>query len=202
MFLPAGINLCYLEPAVNEIFEEPQKWTVFWGSYISALASFAMVAITWKTLRQNKEQLDELKRQWNEQNTPKVFCSLEKSDSELFLFFENVSNCSAADVSFTITTNIEGNSLFKERIALLNRLHLMIPPLHKKIIDLYLPAYVDGQYDSQYIEVTITTNNVTQGTYRLFIDEIKLIHNLDYSSLSNNINKISTELNGIKNKIK
>lgn len=45
-------------------------WLGFWVTYISAIASFAMVFITWRTLQQNKEQLEEIKRQWNEQNKP------------------------------------------------------------------------------------------------------------------------------------
>lgn len=70
LFLPAFINWCYTKPAWDEILENPQKWTVFWGTYLSAIASFAMVFITWKTLKQNREQLNEIKKQWNEQNQP------------------------------------------------------------------------------------------------------------------------------------
>lgn len=70
LFLPAFINWCYTKPAWHEILENPQKWTVFWGTYLSAIASFAMVFITWKTLKQNREQLNEIKKQWNEQNQP------------------------------------------------------------------------------------------------------------------------------------
>lgn len=70
LFLPAFINWCYTKPAWDEILENPKKWTVFWGTYLSAIASFAMVFITWKTLKQNREQLNEIKKQWNEQNQP------------------------------------------------------------------------------------------------------------------------------------
>ena len=63
LFLPAFINWCYTKPAWHEILEIPQKWTVFWGTYLSAIASFAMVFITWKTLEQ-------MKKQWEDEHRP------------------------------------------------------------------------------------------------------------------------------------
>ncbi len=63
LFLPAFINWCYTKPAWHEILEIPKKWTVFWGTYLSAIASFAMVFITWKTLEQ-------MKKQWEDEHRP------------------------------------------------------------------------------------------------------------------------------------
>ena len=63
LFLPAFINWCYTKPAWHEILEIPKKWTVFWGTYLSAIASFAMVLITWKTLEQ-------MKKQWEDEHRP------------------------------------------------------------------------------------------------------------------------------------
>lgn len=70
LLLPVFINWCYTIPSWDEIFEKPQEWTEFWGTYLSAIASFAMVLMTLKTLKQNREQLNEIKRQWKEQNQP------------------------------------------------------------------------------------------------------------------------------------
>lgn len=56
LLLPIIVNSLYLFNAWNQIFEEPSKWSVFWATYLSSIASFAMVFITWKTLIQNKEQ--------------------------------------------------------------------------------------------------------------------------------------------------
>lgn len=65
MALPAIINSCYFVPALNEIFEKPQKWTEFWGTYLSAIASFLMVLITYKTLEQ-------MKKQWDDEHRPQL----------------------------------------------------------------------------------------------------------------------------------
>lgn len=43
---------------------------------ISAIASFVMILVTWLTLRQNKKQVNELNRQWKEQNRPKLSYSV------------------------------------------------------------------------------------------------------------------------------
>ena len=92
LLLPIGINLCYCFPVTCDIFKEPMKWTEFWGTYLSALASFAMVIITWITLRQNKEQLNELKRQWNEKNKPIIHLTIEYIEKAFFLKVENIGN--------------------------------------------------------------------------------------------------------------
>lgn len=122
IFLPVGINLCYLKPAVNEIFEEPKKWTEFWGTYISALASFAMVVITWKTLKQNKEQLNELKRQWKEANSPKLECYLtndtyinavSKDFKGIKLEIINIGQSVAKDIFFQIVMDKSLKSSFE-----------------------------------------------------------------------------------------
>lgn len=67
---PILINCLILHPAFFSFVGEDTDWLNFWGTYISAIASFAMVFITWRTLQQNKEQLNELKRQWEEENRP------------------------------------------------------------------------------------------------------------------------------------
>lgn len=73
LFLPAFINWCYTKPACHEILEIPKKWTVFWGTYLSAIASFAMVFITWKTLEQ-------MKKQWEDEHRPLLDIYIVKED--------------------------------------------------------------------------------------------------------------------------
>lgn len=56
LLLPLIVNSLYLFNSWHQIFEEPSKWSMFWATYLSSIASFAMVFITWRTLKQNKEQ--------------------------------------------------------------------------------------------------------------------------------------------------
>lgn len=195
--VPILLNFIVLIPAFLPIAGSGVDWLMFWGTYISAIASFAMVFITWRTLQQNKEQLNELKRQWEEQNQPKVFCSLEKSSADIVLILENISNCAAINISVFIDSNLDNQRLFQQTIDLLNKTYLMIPPLHKKVINLYIPASVTYNYEGKYIEVTISIDRKEQGTYRMFLSEINLIRSIDYSPISDSLKKIDST---IKNK--
>lgn len=82
-------------------------------------------------------------------------------------------------------TNIEKrNGYFNKVVDLLNKSYLTIPPLQKKIINLYIPAYVGGNYDGEYIEVAISMDGKLQGTYKMWLSEINLIRSIDYSPTS------------------
>lgn len=56
LLLPIIINALYLFNAWHSIFEKPSEWAIFWVTYMSSIASFAMVFMTWRTLKQSKEQ--------------------------------------------------------------------------------------------------------------------------------------------------
>lgn len=150
-------------------------WLGFWVTYISAIASFAMVFITWFTLKQNREQITELKKQWKEQNTPKVFCSLEKDNGSLFLVLSNPTPNVATNVHVNIKSyGIKETELFSKYTTLLEKTFFTISPLQKKYIDLYISAYIEGNYSEKYIDVTVEINN-KKDTYRLYLQEINLI---------------------------
>ncbi len=53
---PLIINGLYYIKTDIQILHKPSDWTSFWGTYLAAIASFAMVLITWLTLRQNRKQ--------------------------------------------------------------------------------------------------------------------------------------------------
>lgn len=72
LFFPFILNKLILSPQLFPYVGEGKDWLMFWATYISAIASFAMVFITWWTLRQNKNQLNEIKRQWEEENRPRL----------------------------------------------------------------------------------------------------------------------------------
>lgn len=56
VLFPVLINVCYEWEAPYVTWLEPSKWASFWGTYLAALASFAMVFITWLTLRHYHKQ--------------------------------------------------------------------------------------------------------------------------------------------------
>lgn len=72
VLIPILLNWVIQWQSFFEFVGKDTDWLMFWVTYISAIASFAMVFITWRTLQQNKEQLNELKRQWEEENRPRL----------------------------------------------------------------------------------------------------------------------------------
>lgn len=54
--IPYTINCLILKQARFEIVGNGTHWLSFWASYLAAIASFAMVLITWWTLRESKKQ--------------------------------------------------------------------------------------------------------------------------------------------------
>lgn len=75
LVFPYILNKLILIDSYWNIVGGPKEWLAFWPSYLSALASAVMIAYTAMTLKNNKEQLDELKRQWEEEHKPNVSVS-------------------------------------------------------------------------------------------------------------------------------
>ena len=73
--------------------------TIDWVA-IGAIASFVMVIVTYVTLRQNKMQLNELRRQWEEQNRPEIVFKIKVVKSIVRLEISNIGNSVASNIEF------------------------------------------------------------------------------------------------------
>ena len=80
LLTPIILNFILLIPAFTNIVGTETDWLEFWGTYLSAIASFAMVFITWKTLEQNREQLNLMKKQWEDEHRPLLDIYIVKED--------------------------------------------------------------------------------------------------------------------------
>lgn len=63
--IPYTINCLILKQAQFDIVGNGTHWLSFWASYLAAIASFAMVLITWWTLRESKKQNQDILAQNN-----------------------------------------------------------------------------------------------------------------------------------------
>lgn len=108
----------------------------FWADILSSIASFTMIFITAKTLEQNKQQLNEMKRQWYEEHRPYVACELSPSDKTccLRLHIINYSNVIADNIKINIINNLDYSDSLNNDCTLLNKSH------HDAIFD-----YICGQ---------------------------------------------------------
>lgn len=89
VLIPILLNWVIQWQSFFEFVGKDTDWLMFWVTYISAIASFAMVFITWRTLKQNEEQLNEIKRQWEEQNRPILSFKIIYINSVFYLKVEN-----------------------------------------------------------------------------------------------------------------
>lgn len=175
IFIPIGLNWLIIILKNFNLIENNPDWLNFWVSYISAAASFAMVYITWYSLKQNKDQITELKNQWKEQNSPKVYCSLEKDNEFILLVLSNPTSNVATNVHVNIKSfGIKETKIYNKYTTLLEETIFTISPLQKKYINLYISAFSDDDYSKRYIDVTIKIND-KMDTYRLYLQEINLI---------------------------
>lgn len=101
---PLVINWVILQPQQFDVVGDGTHWLGFWATYISAIASFAMVFITRYTLKQNKEQLDELKNQWEEQNKPDLVVGVlyDNKTKNYDLIVHNIGNKTAENIAINL----------------------------------------------------------------------------------------------------
>lgn len=137
--VPIALNFILLIPAFTPIVGNNQTWLSFIGTLIGALASFAMIFFTAKTLEQNREQLDELKRQWKEEHTPTLSSQLIPYNDHFMLQILNTSNVTAYDVSLKLSTTIQRKILlFDELCSFLKNQFFTIPPRESIYFDIYI----------------------------------------------------------------
>lgn len=95
---------------------EPKDWLSFWVIYFSALMSFAMVIITWYTLKQNKEQLDEIKRERKESQRARLVFDIIISQKAYFLRIRNIGKENAFNVSICVNEDFIQNLEDNDRV--------------------------------------------------------------------------------------
>lgn len=77
--VPLGINVLVGLPQdwlPFPVVGNGESWMSFWASYLCAAATFIMVIYTSWTLKQNSEQLEEIKRQWKEEHRARLVFSI------------------------------------------------------------------------------------------------------------------------------
>ena len=71
--------------------DEPLDWLMFGATYYGVAASFLMIFYTSLSLKQNRKQLDEMKRQWKEDHKPEIIAYLVGHEGFLHLCVKNIS---------------------------------------------------------------------------------------------------------------
>lgn len=99
---PLVMNWIILKPQKFQVVGDGTHWLGFWVTYISAIASFAMVFITWRSLRQ-------MQLQWNEQKRARLSFSIIPSQSWYALKISNIGQETAFNIDVRFNTNFIDN---------------------------------------------------------------------------------------------
>ncbi|MBR1835227.1 MAG: hypothetical protein IJ785_06950 [Bacteroidales bacterium] len=83
------------------IVGDSKSWLSFWGTYTGSIGTILMVFITYKTLKQNNEQLDELKRQWEDEHRPRINISIAIYRKALFIKIKNIGVGNATNIKLS-----------------------------------------------------------------------------------------------------
>ena len=167
LILPLLINAGYLFESEYSILHAPSAWATFWATYLAAIASFIMIFFTWRTLK-------EMQRQWKEQNTPIVSCTLEKGSDHIIVELHNTSPVPVHKVGVRITNNTGMKEIYRfdKTCELLEKMTFEIPPFSIKQIPIMLTPYVDGEYEG-YLSVELSYCG-KQERFDLYLKEINL----------------------------
>ena len=159
--LPIFINWISTKETSCELLWQPAVWTSFWSTYLSAIASFAMVVITWYTLRQNDKQLSIIEKQHKDANMPKLSCSITRSGDYIAVKICNITSVLASNVSIQVLNDTEHkNPIFEQYVeTALKDTRFYFQPHEEIVIPLYITYYADQQYEGK-VTVKLCVNDI------------------------------------------
>ena len=76
VLFPFILNWIILKEAVVPVVGDGATWLAFWPVYLSSIASFGMIFFTYRSLQQNKGQLEELRQQREEEERARIVFSV------------------------------------------------------------------------------------------------------------------------------
>lgn len=175
---PIIINWMILQPKQFFFVGDGTHWLGFWATYIGAIASFAMVLITWFTLKQNKisleqnekllkqnnDQLEELKRQWKENNRARLSFSIIASQTWYHLKITNTGTETAYNINLIFENdfiNTLPQEVFKSQFININNrpfaieghksnYYTICSSLEKDFLDKDLKIIMNGSYCDRF----------------------------------------------------
>lgn len=182
------------------VIGDSKDWLTFWGAYIGAIASFLMVLVAYLTLKNNSTQLAELKRQWDEKNTPVLSCALSVQDGVLVVEIVNSSDIHAKNVKCTIENH---SQIIKDDFSKLNnaldKMSLEIPPHFVKRIKIpSIQPFCDANRRDDYITVRLAYDDKTQ-QFNLYLQEITVMTwQYSHKDVIDKLDEIKNELKSIR----
>ncbi len=90
LLFPFALNWLLLREAIVPVVGDGATWLSFWPVYLSAIASFGMIFFTYLSLQQNKKQIEELRRQREEEERARLVFSVIVYQTAFMLKISNI----------------------------------------------------------------------------------------------------------------
>lgn len=90
LLFPFALNWLLLREAIVPVVGDGATWLSFWPVYLSAIASFGMIFFTYLSLQQNKKQIEELRRQREEEERARLVFSVIVYQAAFMLKISNI----------------------------------------------------------------------------------------------------------------
>lgn len=90
LLFPFILNWTLQKESIVPIVGDKTAWLSFWPVYLSAVASFGMIYLTYKSLQQNRKQLEELREQRKEDERARLVFSVIVYQQAFMLKISNI----------------------------------------------------------------------------------------------------------------
>lgn len=99
---PFILNWMLLQDAFVPVVGDSTTWLSFWPVYLSAMASFGMIYMTYLSLKQSREQLEDLKKREDDERRTRLVFSVITYQTAFYLRILNIGKENAFDVKLNI----------------------------------------------------------------------------------------------------
>lgn len=186
---PFILNKLILSESYWNVIGGPKEWLAFWPSYLCAFASAVMIAYTAMTLKNNKSQLDELKRQWDEEHKPEVSVSYNMIDSVAYLRLVNTSKSEIYNLSISGDFYVDGekNSYFD--LSILEQFNINIES--HGIRNIIIHPNIEPLSSNCFFILKLRYNNIIEKEVKVYCNSVYSIgDDIVWSKTIDAINKI------------
>ena len=114
ILFPFFLNWTLLQNAIIPVVGDSTTWLSFWPVYLSAIASFGMIYFTYRSLQQNKRQLEELRKQREEEERARIVFSVIVYQHAFMLKISNIGKRNVYNATIQFNEDFI-NELFKEQ---------------------------------------------------------------------------------------
>ena len=182
--------------------DKPLDWLMFGATYYGVAASFLMIFYTSLSLKQNRKQLDEMKRQWKEDHKPEIIAYLVGHEGFLHLCVKNISAVPVKNICIEVThvSDKENFPLHPSIIEKINAATFSIEPSGCRYINTYVHIQTITTKED-YLGLKFTFNENNEYCVNLPFQVASFVtSDLDDRQFQNDIHQISRELQKLANK--